>query len=358
MIPIYRQHDGGDTKDLNKETFKKATAVLSFGRNLLIFGEGFTDDVFIRRLKPVKKGAARMGFTALESINWKKKIYIAAVGNNYTEPNTMRSELLISTSKKICLNDYKAAYLENPNKVINEVTKLIEQLMQDQITHIENIEYCDFHEQIMCITRKGMNNQSHDEKIPLIKRWNYSKKLAHWFNEKDKLDHDLLELKEKSDQYFKLLKKLKVKDSLIYEKAHGGQAKRTGELTKLILLFPFLIPGLFHCGLIYLVVKRFVEKSFKRKVFWGSTKLVMAMFAMSILNLPFIFLFHAFVYPSWILGIAYFCAIGLFGLATYEWFLALRSFKEKGIVNKTNTSGLESRRLELEKEIGRLIPEF
>ena len=72
MLPIYRQHDGEDTKAKNDETFTKCTRVLSFGRNLLIFGEGFTDDVFVRRLKPVKKGAARIGFGTLEAMNWEK----------------------------------------------------------------------------------------------------------------------------------------------------------------------------------------------------------------------------------------------------------------------------------------------
>jgi 1-acyl-sn-glycerol-3-phosphate acyltransferase len=62
MLPIYRQQDGVDTKDENTRVFAKCTNILSFGRNLLIFGEGFTDDVFIRRLKPIKKGAIRIGF--------------------------------------------------------------------------------------------------------------------------------------------------------------------------------------------------------------------------------------------------------------------------------------------------------
>ena len=55
MLPIYRQHDGEDTKAKNEEVFQKCSRILSFGRNLLIFGEGFTDDTFVRRLKPVKR---------------------------------------------------------------------------------------------------------------------------------------------------------------------------------------------------------------------------------------------------------------------------------------------------------------
>jgi hypothetical protein len=152
---------------------------LSFGRNLLIFGEGFTDDTFVRRLKPVKKGAVRIGFFALEKINWNKKIYIAAVGCNYSDPNQMRSDLLISTSERICLNDYRTEYEENPNKTITDITKRIEKLMQDQITHVEDKNWAPFHENIMRLTRKGMNAKNSDTSIPLEKRWHYSQKLAH-----------------------------------------------------------------------------------------------------------------------------------------------------------------------------------
>lgn len=198
MLPIYRQHDGEDTKGKNEEVFKASSKVLNFGRNILIFGEGFTDDVFIRRLKPVKKGAARIGFTALESLNWKKKVYIAAVGCNYTEPNYMRSDILISTSDKICLNDYKAIYDENPNKAIAEVTRLIEIKMREQITHVEDAKLAPFHENIMQLTRKGMNARSYDKKLSLKERWKYSQKLANWLNEQDiENDEKLNDLKPK-----------------------------------------------------------------------------------------------------------------------------------------------------------------
>lgn len=357
MIPIYRQHDGGDTKDLNKDSFKAATKVLASGRNLLIFGEGFTDDVFIRRLKPVKKGAARIGFSTLETLKWKKKIYIAAVGNNYTQPNTMRSELLIATSKRVCLNDYHQEYLENPNKVINDVTRLVESMMKEEITHVENVELCEFHEQIMMITRKGMNHSSKNESHSLQQRWKYSQHLANWLNEQTELSEELTALKEQLAHYFKLTKKLKLRDELVFQKSYQkGTISRWHEMFKLIVLAPFMILGFIHCAPIYFPVKRYVEKAFRRKVFWGSTKLVLAMIAMGLINIPFIFLFHSFIYDSWILALIYYWMIGVFGLCAYEWFLALKSFKEKGLVNKANTSSIEEKRKELLKEIHHLIP--
>lgn len=355
MLPIYRQQDGGDTKDRNKDTFRKSTEILKFGRNILIFGEGFTDDTFIRRLKPVKKGAARMGFGALEAMNWSKKVYIAAVGNNYTEPSLMRSELLIATSDKICLNDYREMYEENHTHAINEITRIIEEQLKEQITHVENKEWSHFHEQIMMITRKGMNAQCHDDSIPLEKRWAYSRKLASWLNEKEELDSDLSALMSDLDQYFRLLKKMKVQDELVYLKSHG-KLNRSAEIIKMILLLPFALLGMLHLGHLYLFIKRFVENSFKRRVFWSSTKMVVGMIVMGLVNLPFIWIFHAFVYDNWAIAIAYYLSIGLFGLAAYEWVRSIKTFLAKGRVQKADISLIIDKRSSLESSIERLVP--
>ncbi len=356
MLPIYRQQDGQDTKSKNNEVFKTCTRILSWGRNLLIFGEGFTDDVFIRSLKPVKKGAVRIGFTSLEEINWSKKIYIAAVGCNYSDPNQMRSDILISTSYKICLNDYKEAYLENSNKVINDLTKKIELLMQEQITYVKNKKRAPLHEQIMIITRKGMNALSFDPAISLEDRWNYSRKLALWFNENEANNDDLDHLEEKADAYFKNLKKKKVEDHLLFWKMQSTDNSRLPEFMKLIALFPFALIGFIQCAIPYLITKKFVEKTMKRKVFWGSVKLIVGQLLIAIFNIPFLFIIYYFIYPSWLLVLAYFFSIGLTGLAAYTWMTTYRTYKKKGKLIKQDLGKLITERKALEQEIHRVIP--
>ncbi len=357
MLPIYRQHDGVDTKDKNVAVFDQCARILSFGRNLLIFGEGFTDDVFIRRLKPLKKGAVRIGFHTLEKIHWKKKIYIAAVGVNYSDPNEMRSDCLVSTSEKICLNDYKELYLDNPNKAITELTKIVEDLLKIQITHVEDMRWSQFHEQVMMLTRKGMNALNSDHSIPLEKRWRYSQNLALWLNEKTTEAHEkLIPLKEKIAHYFSDLRKNKIDENHVHEMAVSGKIHRTNNLIHLVLLFPFMLLGMIHCALPYLLVKRFVEKSFKRRVFWSSVKLLMGMIAIGILNIPVIFAIHAFVYPSYLCAFGYYFLIGLFGLAAYMWFRHLKRFHQKGIAQHKDLTSWMERRSDLIKEIHAHIP--
>jgi len=358
VLPIYRQQDGDDTKNKNEEVFKTCAKILSFGRNILIFGEGFTDDVFIRRLKPVKKGAARIGFIALEHTNWKKKIYLAAVGCNYTDPNFMRSDILISTSDKICLNDYRSAFEENPNKVITDLTKLIEQKMHDQITHVEDKNWAPFHENVMQLTRKGMNSINYDSSISLEKRWRYSQKLANWMGEQE-LDEtpELVELKSEIENYFSLLKRSKLREEFIFDFQSPNKGKRTWDTLFLLFMFPLAIVGMIHCLIPYLLIKRFTEKTFKRRVFWSSVKLMLGKVSVGIFNIPVFFLIYNFIYPSFWLGLGYFLfIIPTLGLIAYLYQRKINIFKTKGLMQKMDLSAIIEKRRELIEKIKNLIP--
>ena len=358
VLPIYRQQDGDDTKNKNEEVFKTCAKILSFGRNILIFGEGFTDDVFIRRLKPVKKGAARIGFIALEHTNWKKKIYLAAVGCNYTDPNFMRSDILISTSDKICLNDYRSAFEENPNKVITDITKLIEQKMRDQITHVEDKNWAPFHESVMQLTRKGMHSINYDSSVSLEKRWRYSQKLANWMGEQD-LDEipALVELKADIENYFSLLKRSKLREEFIFDFQSLNKGKRTWDVLFLLFMFPLALLGMIHCLIPYLLIKRFTEKTFKRRVFWSSVKLMLGKVSVGIFNIPVFFLIYNFIYPSFWLGLGYFLfIIPTLGLIAYLYQRKITIYKTKGLMQKMDLSAIiEKRRILIEK-IKNLIP--
>lgn len=357
MLPIYREQDGVDTKRKNEEVFKKCANILKYGRNLLIFGEGFTDDVPIRRLKPVKKGAARIGFQTLEKLNWKKKIHICAVGVNYSEPNMMRSDILVSTGEKICLNDYREAYEENPNKVITEITKRIEKMMQEQITHVKDKEVAPIHENIMRFTKRGYAPRDFKKGLKTKDRWRYSQKLANWINDQDKENEEIQKFGKDSAGYFSLLKRFKLEERLVTWKINNPSGSRMKELLMMIVLFPFAILGLIHCGLPYFLVKRFVEKSFRRKVFWGSVKMLLGKIAMGLINIPVIFLFYHFVYPSWWVAFLYYWCIGLFGLAAYMWVLDFKDFKAKGMINKTDLSKIISKREAIKVQLNGFLPQ-
>jgi len=353
MLPIYRQLDGVNTKEKNEEVFLECSKVLKSKRNLLVFAEGFTDDKFVRRLKPIKKGAVRIGFSALEYLNWTEKIYIAGVGCNYTEPNRLRSDLLISTSDPICLNDYKKEYQSNPNKVISELTILAEKMMQDQITHIQNPHLTDLHEWIMILTRKGMNSNSYDKNLSLESRYEYSKNLATWMNQ---APVEYLEpLKEIAENYFESLNTRNISDNDVYE-IENKKVKTLIKIAKLLLLFPWGILGFIHCGLPYFVVKNFVEKKFKRAVFWGSTKMLLSMILIGLLNIPVIFLFDDFFNVSNYWGFIYYLLIGLFGLGFYMNMTLVKDLIRSSKLKKENVDELIDKRNQVIRLLKKIIP--
>lgn len=357
MLPIYRQQDGTDTKGKNTDVFKKVNQSLKMGRNILIFGEGFTDDTPIRGLKPVKKGPVRMGFGALDAINWSKKIYISGIGISYTDRNTIGSEFILNNGPKICLNDYKDAYKENPNRVINEVTKRVEKDMQNCIVYVANPKRYSLLENIMQITRKGYNHPNHDDHIPLIKRWEYARNLATWINQNvTEESTEILALQKDLDAYFNLEKRMKVQDRFVLAKKQPELLNTLNNWLYLILMWPFAIAGFLHGFIPYIVSKKVTEKIMRRKVFWGSVKMMMAKIIGSVYNIPMIVLVTKWYLPHWSLGILYYFLIPVLWRLSYEY---AHQFKEVRLKQKMKTVDLSKfveKREELEKRIKELIP--
>ncbi len=364
MLPIYRQHDGEDTKARNDETFKRCTTVLSSGRNLLIFGEGFTDDVFIRRLKPVKKGAVRIGFGSLEAMDWKKKIYISTIGVNYGDPNYLGGDVLLSNGNKFCLNDYKEQYLAHPAKVITELTKRIEAELQQQLTHVENLKWVFFHEHVSRLLRNGLHPEDPDLSIPLQKRWENSRNLALWMNAQ-KLDEnpELVALKSELEDYFKHLKKQKLKEKHLSDLANDRSS--AGKIAFMLLLWPIALLGLLHCLLPYLLVKRFAEKSFKRRVFWSSVKMMLGVVAIGIWNIPIVILMHKFIFVPligasfdhvWIISLAYYLVTPWPGVVAYKFKRFYDDMKAMARLRKMDVKDLLEKRKGLIAALRSLLP--
>ena len=202
-----------------------------------------------------------------------------------------------------------------------------------------------------------MNAKSFDPTRSLYDRWKYSQNLASWLNNLDlDANEKLKSLREDLENYNSLLKRLKLNEPLVYWKKTNGT--RSAEWAALILLFPFMILGFLHCFIPYYFVKRFTEKTFKRRVFWGSVKMILGKLLTGIMNIPYIFVFYHFIHPSWWLAIAYFASIGLVGTAAYVWFEKLNLFKAKGIVAKMDLSALFVKRKALKAKLSDILPEF
>lgn len=318
MLPIYRQQDGGNSQEKNKAVFKKATQALARNRNLLLFGEGITDDVFERRLKPIKKGAIRIGFTALEDLDWSVQIEVQGLGINYTDPGVLRSDVLIAAAEPIVLNNYKDAYLENPSRVISELNRELENRMQSQITHVNSDQHVLLHEQIMMLNRKGMHVSCYDPQISLQVRWDHSRRLAEQMNLLNEAENqELLNFSSAYlEPYLNQLKKLQLTEAELYSFGIDPNWKWRTVLLSIFQL-PFFLIGLVHVAIPHIIVKRFVESKFKRKVFWSSTKMGMLLVLLPIWNILVFMVLFALIHEKWYFWLIYFVSLNFVALVYY-----------------------------------------
>ncbi len=365
MLPIYRQHDGEDTKSKNSDAFQAVNRHLRRRNNILIFGEGFTDDIPIRSLKPVKKGAVRMGFQALEASNWETKVYISALGANYSDRNTIGSDFVLVNGDKICLNDFKEAYLQAKAKVVNELTKRVEKEMQDCVIYVKDKHWFSLHENIMRITRKGFNNENVDPELSLESRFKYAQKLAHWVNEQNIDDENLNKLKKDLDSYFGIIKRMKVEDKYVLQASKKERVNPAQDLAWLLLFSPLALFGAINAFVPYFLAKKITEKIMRRKVFWGSVKMMLGKVFGLLFVIPIACILFAYITPSnwpgyvyYLMVAAYVLIVPEFWRLSYEYGRIFKQWQVKRVIAKTDLSKFVDKRRELEEQIKKLVPDI
>lgn len=358
MLPIYRARDGQGAVEKNEEVFRACHEIVRGGRSVLIFGEGLTDDKFVRRLKPVKKGTARIAFGAMERYNWDFDLQIQCVGINYENPWKLRTSAIICNSEPIHVRDYKEIYDENPNLAIVKVTAEVEKRLKDQVVHVENYDWCDTHEHILQFTRKGMNHESHDASLTLDQRQRYSKNLANYLNEMNEEETArFLQLKKRLDKYFRVLKRVGLAHEQVFEINKKGKLSTVKHWAHLLFGWPLFIMGCIHMGIPYWITKKFVEGKMKRPVFWSSVKMILGKFIGGIYNLIFIWAFYHLVYESWWLAIAYYIAApGNFFIYAHYYSELFKDLLVRNKINKTDTKAFVERFKELEVEVKEFVP--
>ena len=271
MSPIYRIIDGAGSLEKNDMVFSSAYDLLSKNKSLLLFGEGFTDEEFIRRVKPMKKGSMRIALGAEDKFDFKLGVQIICVGINYSHPHKFRSDVLVSFSKPIEVSKYKDAFLEHNNKAMQELNKEIYSSLKNQAIHIENTEFAELFEHLLILSNKGINNDFYDASIPLTERWKFSKQFSDAFNKLEKENPSEIEtLKSKCSEYFENLSKLKLSNESLTENQNSSFL----DYLFLVLTFPAFIIGMINNYLPVKLSSIFSKMVSKRPVFWRSTDMV------------------------------------------------------------------------------------
>ena len=364
MSPMYRIQEGYAELKKNDKKFEECRTLLANNKILLMFPEGIC--IQERRLRPLKKGVARIIFQTEESFGFNKDVLVIPIGLNYTDAKRFRSKLFIDCGEAISIKEYEERYKQDKVRTINEFTKVLEQKMAERMIIIKNKENDDLItalEQMYVnewMREKGVNVNNIEHQYEAVRD------VTAMVNVMDVEEPELiLSLREKTSDYMKMLKKNGLRDHLLEPDTISKMNFGTFILEYLII---YLCMPVYWFGLLvnyppYYISKKIAYKKAKNVEFLASIYMNMTMFLWM-----FYFGFQLFivgkVFRDWLLVSVYGGLVivsGMFVLQFYgrmrkifgRWRLLRMVRKERGTVEE-----LVSARAEIMEKIGEMRRKF
>lgn len=131
-IPIFRISEGKENMGQNDETFERCQEIFRKNGIVLIFAEGICIQEW--KLRPLKKGTARMAISAWEDAGT-KDLTILPIGVNYSSFKDFNSSIYINVGAPISAKTVEAAKgMVNPL----QVNRVLTESMEDQVFHFPN----------------------------------------------------------------------------------------------------------------------------------------------------------------------------------------------------------------------------
>lgn len=349
IVPIFRIQDGGrDGLKKNDEAYRRVNYLLSKNAKVMVFAEGLC--IQERRLRPLKKGVARMVFGAYEHLNHDQLI-VVPVGVNYSKPDKFRSTLFYNVGKPIYVRDFIEAYRQNPAKAQNAFLQALEPKMKELITHIENKdndEVVYFYEDLCkkdLIRERGLNYKNLAEDFEVLHEMTDRVNRAALTNQAV-----LTEFKEKAGIYFAELRKNGLRDWIINPKQNTQVNPLIFALRCLVLLagFPVYAFGILGNILPLLASDRLTKKIIRFKEFYASIALGLGIF-LFLLTYVFWFIIVYTFSPN-----VFWPIVTCFGFGLSGWFclhyhpFALKTFGiARALKNKVLVAALGKKRQDL-----------
>jgi drug/metabolite transporter (DMT)-like permease len=149
-------------------------------------------------------------------------------------------------------------------------------------------------------------------------RWDHSRRLAEQMNLLNEAENqELLNFSSAYlEPYLNQLKKLQLTEAELYSFGIDPNWKWRTVLLAIFQL-PFFLIGLVHVAIPHIIVKRFVESKFKRKVFWSSTKMGMLLVLLPIWNILVFMVLFALTHEKWYFWLIYFVSLNFVALVYY-----------------------------------------
>lgn len=265
MMPIYRIRDGIKSMNKNDEIFQKCFDLLSKGETLIIFPEGNHGDK--RRLRPLKKGAARIAFGTLEQFkNQEDDLLIVPIGINYNHHSKFRSNVVVNFGKPISVRSYEASYREDEGEAVKNVTQEIATRIKRQML---NINVGDHYNEVSKLL----------ESLYPVQHRSSSLLAMDYKNVKTLADRITSYFQTQNEQQFEfLLQKIKAfNEHYTTLKQPPLEKGMRSHVVLLVVLFPFFLLSLINFYLPYKLISHQSVKLFKDPQFVGSMKVAMGL---------------------------------------------------------------------------------
>ncbi len=295
IVPIFRMRDGGrEGLQKNDESYRVVNSLLKKNAKIIIFAEGLC--VQERRLRPLKKGVARMVFGAYDFLK-NEDLIVVPVGVNYSAPSKLRSKLFYNVGNPIPVRDLEASYKENPARAQNQFLQLLDSKMRELVTHIKNKENDKvvplLEEMVMkdWLKRKNLKNSLENE-------FEVTSQLTELINSLDEQEPEkMANLRQKTLDYHAVVRKNKVRDWII-DPLNASKIKSGNLIIRYILIvlgFPVYALGWLAAYLPYKLSEKATKKIVKgNKEFYASIALGLGTFIFIFTFLAWFFLIYAF----------------------------------------------------------------
>jgi 1-acyl-sn-glycerol-3-phosphate acyltransferase len=324
VSPMFRIQEGFSEIKKNDKSFEECRQLLSDDKTVLLFPEALC--VSERRLRPLKKGLARIVFQTGEAIDFKKDVLVIPIGLNYEDPTRFRSWINIDIGKPVSVAAFRDDFGADKVRTINRFTKVLEEKMYGHVSTIHNPGNDKLVRDLEEIyTHQWLNENRLDHKDPRH-RYLASRGLIDMINAIDENKPEMIAtLKEKVIPYANLLHKYKLRDHLLREENVSRMNIGNFILEYAVIYLGMPIYGL---GLVmnfppYYLIRKFSDKKVKKPEFYASFRSYLSLIAWTVYFILQLVLAGLLTH-SWLFTGVYAIAVILTGIYVLRFYPMMR----------------------------------
>ena len=138
---------------------------------------------------------------------------------------------------------------------------------------------------------------------------------------------------------------MKVEDKYVLQASKKEKVNPTQDLAWLLLFWPLALFGAINAFIPYILAKKITEKIMRRKVFWGSVKMMLGKLFGLLFVIPIACILFAYITPpTWpsyvyyLLVVAYVLIVPEFWRLSYEYGRIFKQWQVKRVIAKTDLS--------------------